>query len=43
MTGVQILLQLFAVFALSYLVTSVSVTLIPDSLADMEDPPDPCG
>ena len=41
MTWIEILCQLLAVFALSFLATSVSVIHIPDSPGDMDDPPDP--
>jgi len=41
MAWIAIACQLLALFILSFLATSVSVVLIPDSLADMDDPPDP--
>jgi hypothetical protein len=40
-TAVEVLFLLLGIFALSFLATSVSVIHIPDSPADMEDPPDP--
>jgi len=40
-TAVGVLFLLLAVFALSFLATSVSVIHIPDSPGDMDDPPDP--
>jgi hypothetical protein len=41
-SGIQIVLQLFACFALSFLATSVGIVVIPDSPGGMEDPPDLC-
>lgn len=43
MTGIQILCQLLASFGFGALAMRVGAYLIPDSLADMADPPDPWG
>lgn len=40
MTWMQIVCQLLASFALGFLLMSVCIVHIPDSLADMGDPPD---
>lgn len=40
MTPIEVFLQLVAMFALAFLATWNGIVDIPDSLADMEDPPE---